>query len=421
MKTKAIRLHGERDLRLENVELPSIKDDEILAEIVSDSICMSSYKAATQGANHKRIPNNVDQHPIMVGHEFCGRILEVGPRWRDQFSPGQKFSIQPALNDPSGPVGILSAPGYSYPHIGGDAQHVIIPAEVMENNCLLPFEGDAYYLGSLAEPLSCVVGAFHANYHTTPGSYEHKMGIVEGGSLAILGGVGPLGLGAIDYILHCDRRPRHLVITGRTQQKLDRAAALYPPAEAAQYGIELHYINSNHTSTEQIKALSADGKGFDDLFVYAPTEELVTQADQLLGFDGCLNFFAGPADPTFSVPFNFFNVHYAATHVVGTSGGNTDDMIESLQLMANGKVDPSGLVTHIGGLNAVIDTTLNLPQIPGGKKLIYTHLDLPLISLDQLDQQPGELFVELDRLVKANNGLWSPAAEAFLLENAPKL
>ena len=50
MKTKAIRLHGERDLRLENVELPSIKDDEILAEIVSDSICMSSYKAATQGA-----------------------------------------------------------------------------------------------------------------------------------------------------------------------------------------------------------------------------------------------------------------------------------------------------------------------------------------------------------------------------------
>ncbi|OUX37977.1 MAG: L-sorbose 1-phosphate reductase [Kiritimatiellaceae bacterium TMED266] len=421
MKTKAIRLHGERDLRLDDVELPPIKDDEILAEIVSDSICMSSYKAATQGANHKRIPNNVDQNPIMVGHEFCGRILEVGSTWSDQFTAGQKFSIQPALNDPAGPVGILSAPGYSYPHIGGDAQHVIIPAEVMQNNCLLPFEGDAYYLGSLAEPLSCVIGAFRANYHTTPGSYQHQMGIVEGGSLAILGGVGPMGLGAIDYIIHCDRRPRHLVITGRNQQKLDRAAALYPPAEAAKQGIELHYINSNDTSTEQIKTLSADGKGFDDLFVYAPTQQLVEQADQLLGFDGCLNFFAGPSDPNFSVPFNFFNVHYAATHVVGTSGGNTDDMIESLQLMADGKVDPSGLVTHIGGLNAVINTTLQLPDIPGGKKLIYTHLNLPLIALDQLDQQPEAYFAELAKIVKANNGLWSPAAETILLANAPKL
>ena len=76
---------------------------------------------------HKRIPNAIADEPIMIGHEFCGKILEVGATWKDQFTPGEKFSIQPALNDPSGPVGILSAPGYSYPHIGGNAQHVIIP------------------------------------------------------------------------------------------------------------------------------------------------------------------------------------------------------------------------------------------------------------------------------------------------------
>ena len=148
MKTKAIRLHGEGDLRLDEIELPSIQPNEILAEIVSDSICMSSYKASTQGIRHKRIPNAIADEPIMIGHEFCGKILEVGATWKDQFTPGEKFSIQPALNDPSGPVGILSAPGYSYPHIGGNAQHVIIPHEVMKNNCLLPFKGEAFYLGS---------------------------------------------------------------------------------------------------------------------------------------------------------------------------------------------------------------------------------------------------------------------------------
>ena len=49
MKTKAVRLYGEMDLRLEEFELPEIKDDEILAKVVSDSICMSSYKSSHQG------------------------------------------------------------------------------------------------------------------------------------------------------------------------------------------------------------------------------------------------------------------------------------------------------------------------------------------------------------------------------------
>ena len=37
MKSKAVRLHGEKDLRLDEIDLPQIKSDEILAEIVSDS------------------------------------------------------------------------------------------------------------------------------------------------------------------------------------------------------------------------------------------------------------------------------------------------------------------------------------------------------------------------------------------------
>ncbi len=49
MKTKAVRLYGKEDLRLEEIELPAITADEILAKVVSDSICMSSYKAAKQG------------------------------------------------------------------------------------------------------------------------------------------------------------------------------------------------------------------------------------------------------------------------------------------------------------------------------------------------------------------------------------
>lgn len=421
MKTKAVRLYGEKDLRLEEFELPEIREDEILARIVSDSICMSSYKAANQGPKHKRVPDNVAEAPVIIGHEFCGEIVEVGAKWAGQFQAGQKFSIQPALVDEGGPVGVLSAPGYSYPHIGGDAQHIVIPEEVMRNNCLLPFEGDAFYLGSLAEPMSCIVGAYHANYHTKPGSYVHEMGIKEGGACAILAGVGPMGLGAIDYAIHCDRRPSLLVVTDIDPARLERAQSLFTAEEARKNGVELVYVNTSEEGrgADYLKSLTPDGKGFDDVFVYAPVRPVVEQADQILGFDGCLNFFAGPTDPTFAAEFNFYNVHYGATHVCGTSGGNTADMLESLKMMEQGKLNPSVMITHVGGLDAVIETTLNLPKIPGGKKLAYTGVSLPLVALDDLAQSESPLCQKLGEIVAEHNGIWSPEAEAYLLANAP--
>ena len=75
MKTKAVRIYGVNDLRLEEFELPQIKDDEILAHVISDSICMSSHKAAIQGPNHKRVPDDVAENPVIIGHEFCGEIV----------------------------------------------------------------------------------------------------------------------------------------------------------------------------------------------------------------------------------------------------------------------------------------------------------------------------------------------------------
>lgn len=423
MKTKAVRLYGEKDLRLEEFELPAIKDNEILAKIVSDSICMSSYKAASQGTKHKRIPDNVAEEPIIIGHEFCGEIVEVGAKWAGQFKAGDKFSIQPAMNYEGGPVGILSAPGYSYQNIGGDSQYVVIPNEVMEMNCLLQFDGEAFYHGSLAEPVSCVVGGFHANYHTKPGSYVHQMGIVEGGAMALLAGVGPMGLGAIDYAIHCDRKPALLVVTDIDNARLERAASIYTVEEAKANGVELIYVNTAEEGkgTDYLKSLTPKGEGFNDVFVYAPVRPVVEQADKILAFDGCLNFFAGPTNPEFTAEFNFYNVHYAATHVVGTSGGNTDDMVESLKLMEQGRLNPSTMITHVGGLDAVIDTTLNLPNIPGGKKLVYNNVSMPLVALDGLKDMDGDLYKGLAEIVERHNGLWSPEAETYLLANAPAI
>src|SRR5690554_3781683 len=424
MKTRAVRLYGKKDLRLEEFDLPPIKDDEILAKVVSDSICMSSYKASSQGTDHKRIPDDVAENPIIIGHEFAGELMEIGAKWKDKFKAGDIFSIQSAVNYEDGPVGILSAPGYSYQYIGGDATYVIIPNEVMERDCLLPYHGEGFYPASLAEPLSCVIGAMHANYHTTPGSYVHKMEIVDGGKMVILAGVGPMGLAAINYVLHReDRRPSLLVVTDIDQARLDRAATLYTVDFAKSRGIDLRYINTStmKDANAELREIT-DGKGYDDVFIFAPVRPVVEQGDAILGFDGCLNFFAGPNDPNFKAELNFYNVHYAYTHIVGTSGGNNEDMVEALEMMSKG-LDPAGLVTHIGGLNAVAETTNNLPDIPGGKKLIYTHIDMPLTPITEFAKlgETNEVFKQLASICDKNKGLWSVEAETYLLENANKL
>jgi threonine dehydrogenase-like Zn-dependent dehydrogenase len=237
--------------------------------------------------------------------------------------------------------------------------------------------------------------------------------------MAILAGVGPMGLAAINYVIRrADRKPKLCVVTDIDQTRLDRAASIYTVAEAAKRGIELVYLNTKiEDPVAKLKELSG-GTGYDDVFVFAPVAPVIEQADAILAFDGCLNFFAGPSDQNLQAKLNFYNVHYAYTHIVGTSGGNTDDMKEALEVMTAG-LDPAGLVTHIGGLNAVAETTLDLPHIPGGKKLIYTHLEMPLTAISDFAEKgkTEPLFAKLAEICDRHQGLWSVEAEAFLLAN----
>ncbi len=417
MEFKAVRLHGKNDLRLDTMSLPEVGDNDVRVKIISDTICMSSYKATIEGPEHKRVPDDVAENPTVIGHEFCGTIIEVGKNYADKYKVGENFAIQPAhFRD-----GSLLAPGYSYRLCGGDMQYAHIPEDTLVMDCLLPYDSDVFFYGSLAEPMSCIIGTYHAMYHTQAGSYEHKMGIVEGGKLALLASVGPMGLGAIDYALHCDRRPSLIVVTDIDDARLSRAESIYTVEHAKSLGITLKYVNTAKSPDPvgELMELSG-GTGFNDVICFAPVRQVVEQADAILAHDGCLNFFAGPTNTSFKAEFNFYNVHYNFTHIVGTSGGNTNDMREAIELMTSGKIDPSAMITHIGGLDCAAETTLKLPSIPGAKKLIYTQISLPLTAISELEEKGKRdpMLAELAKIVAEHNGLWSAEAEKYLLANA---
>jgi threonine dehydrogenase-like Zn-dependent dehydrogenase len=229
-----------------------------------------------------------------------------------------------------------------------------------------------------------------------------------------------MGLGAVDYAINGPYQPKLIVVADIDQGRLDRAASLLPPSLLEGTDRRLVYLNTGNADNQAtaIRAVSGE-QGYDDVMVFVVNRDLIEAADQLLGVDGCLNFFAGPTDKSFSASINFYNVHYERTHLLGTSGGSPGDMQESLTMSAAGKLNPSIMVTHVGGIDAVPPTLKDFPTIPGGKKLFYPHVHMPLVAIDELrahhEQDPR--FGGLADICEANNNVWNVEAERYLLAN----
>jgi len=412
MESRASVIFGTNKVEVSVLDLPEIGPDEILMRVVSSSMCLSTYKAMSLGSEHKRVPDDIADVPVMTGHEFAGVVEMIGRELSSRFTPGQRIAIQPAMGLPNG-----YSPGYSYPFYGGDATYCIIPKIAIDKGCVLPYEGNYFANGSLAEPMSCIIGAFHASYHTEQFIYQHEMGIRKNGTLALLGCGGAMGAGAIDYALHGPYHPRTVVAMDTNEERLQRLRKLFPTEEAAKRGVTLVYINSSDINPRGSLMEVVGNRGFDDVMVFAASQELVEIGDSILGTDGCLNFFAGPGDKKFTARLNLYDVHYESTHVVGTSGGSRGDMEECLDLTEKGMLNPSLMVTHVCGLNAVPDALAGLPTFGGGKILAYPHVEMDLTAIEDFETQAGgdARFTQLAEICSRHQNIWNEEAENYLL------
>lgn len=417
MKTKAVRLHGAMDLRLEEFELPPVGNKEVMIRVVSDSLCASTYKAVKQGTAHKRVPPTIAEKPIIIGHEMCGEIVEVGCDVSDKWKVGQKIVIQPALKLESG-----YDPGYSYQFIGGSSTYSVVPEIVLERNCMIPFEGDAFFKGSVVEALACVYRGYLGFYHTDYTNYVRTDGAKKGGKLAILGGAGPMGIGAVE-LAYGYAGMSQVVVTDLNQERLDYAASKCSPEHAKTLGCDLTYLNTSGLEDPVKTLLELSDGGFDDVFVMVPVPSLFTMAEQICREDGCVNFFAGPPVHEMQGSLNLYRVHYDGIHVVGTAGSIPQDMVDVIKLIEGDKINSGAVVSHILGLNACIDTLMAMEKPNGAKKVCYPGLNLPLIAIDDLPElgKTDPLCAALAEIVQRNGGLWCAEAEKYLLEHAPKI
>ena len=343
-------LSAVNDLRLEQVATPSPGPGEVLLAVGATTLCGTDVRIM-RGAKTQGVAT-----PVILGHELAGHIAEVGPGVTE-FTPGVAAALMPGIpcrrcwectHDLENACERLRIVGYSVD--GGLAEYVLVPAESIEAGCLFTVEAD---VGSealaLAEPLACAVTGQHA----AP---------VEVGDTVLIMGAGPIGL--LHLQLSRLSGARTVIVSQPGAERRAHADRLGATVTVDPGSEDLAAVVGEHTG----------GRGVDVAIICAGAVELVNEALLLCRTGGRVNIFAGlPGDG--ATPLHGNVVHYRQVSLAGSSNTRRRDYRTALDLIASGRVDTAGLVTHRYPLTEVAAAFDRVVAGDGLKVAVLPHGD----------------------------------------------
>ncbi len=176
-------------------DVPQPKADEILVRIDAIGLCFSDVKLIRAGEEHPRvISKNLEQDPVIPGHEAVMTVIEAGAELRERFRPGSRFIIQADIYV----KGVNLAYGYAI-H-GGMAQYSIIDQRVLngDEGCyLLPLADHVpAAVAALVEPWTCVIASYMIEHRTDVAASGRMLVAMEPGHETVYSfGSGPRTVG----------------------------------------------------------------------------------------------------------------------------------------------------------------------------------------------------------------------------------
>lgn len=204
---RAAVLHAPLDLRVEDVPLPEIGDDEILVRVRAALTCGTDQKAFLRGHPKIKIPGP-------LGHEFSGEIAAVGQRV-DRWRVGDRVACVHTA-----PCGQCFFCGRRQSNLcttitdrmayGAYAEFIRIPAHVHRQNCHPLPKNLSFEAAALMEPLACCI-------------YGMNQASLTLDETVLILGDGPIGLMMVCLAKH--RGARKIAILGKNSSRL-RAAEL---------------------------------------------------------------------------------------------------------------------------------------------------------------------------------------------------
>lgn len=318
---KAVVFYAPGDIRVENIEIPECKSDEVLVKIDACAVCGSDMKAAASG--NVRI-----KPPRVMGHEFTGIIVETGGKVSG-YNTGDRVVMATSISCGeckycrSGHRNLctdLSPMGYSYD--GGMAEYVAIPARAISNGHLivappeLPPE-----IAALAEPVSCAVNAV-------------EQCNIRQGDIVLVIGAGPMGI-----LNACVARvygAAKIIFAELNDNRLK---------QCEQFGFD-RLVNPAKEDLRQAVMDETEGYGVDVVIIAAPAAAPQEQALDLVRKQGSVMLFASLPAGKSMLNIDSRLIHYKELHVLGSSDSTPAHVKRAVEILSSGQFPADKIVTH---------------------------------------------------------------------------
>ena len=324
---KAVTYTQNRGYRVQEVPRPRIGPDEILVEVLASSICGTDLRIIRNG--HRKL---ADGQTIILGHEFAGRVVEVGPELNGAggLAEGTAVGVAPNIGCGSCPMCRRGLPNMCPDYCafginmdGSHARYVRIPRAAIDQGCVIPLPAAlAFEDATLIEPLSCAVN----------GSLACR---IKAGETVVIFGGGPMGL-------------LHLMLA-RTSGAA-QVVLVEPEAHRAQKARQLGADETINPAAEdvgrRILALTG-GRGADVIITACSVPTVQEQALGLLAPFGRLCLFGGLPKDQAVIRLDSNLIHYRNLVVTGVTGGSPGDFRIAMDLIATGRLDVKSVVSHV--------------------------------------------------------------------------
>jgi L-iditol 2-dehydrogenase len=313
MKMKAALVTDVEKVSIEEIERPSIKDDEVLIKARTVGVCGSDLHLF-RGTHAFRKP------PAILGHEIAGDVVEIGRNVK-HIKVGDRVTVEPQYGCGEcdfcrqGLVNLCArkvVPGTTQ-WIGVFVQYF----NASEKTVHKLNDAVSYKMGTMIEPLAVAVRALR------------RATVKEKDCLVILGS-GTIGL--LCLVMAKRLGYRKIVCTDTARFNLDIAL---------RHGATLA-INPLETNVADAVKKLTDGKGADLALVAAGASNILDQAAACVGKRGEIGIIAMITE---KIPFYSYQIVFNEQTMYGAMTYTTDDFMEAVG-MINGGLDLTDFVTQ---------------------------------------------------------------------------
>lgn len=334
---KAAVFHGPGEMEVTEVDRPEVGPEEILIKVGANTVCGTDVRIVT-GQKTSGV-----RRPSIIGHEFAGKIAQVGERVRG-YEQGMPVAVAPTIpchrcyycqHGMENVCDDKRRLGYELD--GGLCEYVLVPADgVSSGNVFVVGEDTPVEHLALAEPLACCVN----------GQRQTPVGLND---TVLIMGAGPIGLFHLQLAL----------LSGAETVIVSQPSA---PRREFAAGLGAHLtVNPGEENLSSVVAEATGGLGVDVAIVCIGKPGLVNDALGLVRRGGSVNIFAGLSGEGWA-ELEANRIHYDQLRVTGVSDCSRSDYEAALRLIRSGRVDVSKMVTHrfpLAEVNAALDSTAN--------------------------------------------------------------